>query len=78
MDHLFRAVKGRGVAKRPTITIDQSTDAACRYLNALSRQERLLKAGGLSTRTDLSQVKAKFEKLIFRLFPTAANACLTV
>lgn len=45
MDHLFRAVKGRGVANRPTITIDQSTDAACDYLYALSRQERLLKAG---------------------------------
>ena len=49
MDHLFRAVKGRGVANRPTVTIDQSADAACRYLYAMSRRERLLKAGVLST-----------------------------
>lgn len=48
MDHLFRSVKGRGVANRPTLSIDQSADAACRHLLAMSRQERLRKAGVLS------------------------------
>ena len=35
-------------------------------------------AAKLSTRTDLSHAKVKFEKFIFKLLPTAANACLTV
>jgi transposase len=47
-DHLFRAVKGRALANRQTQTIDASADGACRYLYALSRQERLVKAGVLS------------------------------
>jgi transposase len=47
-DHLFRAVKGRALANRQTQTIDASADAACRYLYALSRHERLVKAGVLS------------------------------
>jgi transposase len=47
-DHLFRSVKGRGVSNRQTRSIDSSTDAACRYLYKLSRQERLMKAGVLS------------------------------
>jgi hypothetical protein len=32
MDHLFRSVKGRGLANRPTISIDDSAQAACDYL----------------------------------------------
>ena len=48
MDHLFRSVKGRGLANRPTISIDDSAQAACDYLYALSRHERLVKAGVLS------------------------------
>jgi transposase len=45
MDHLFRFVKGQAVADRPTLTIERSADAACRYLYEMSRQERLIKAG---------------------------------
>ena len=48
IDHLFRSVKGRGLANRPTISIDDSAQAACDYLYALSRYERLVKAGVLS------------------------------
>lgn len=45
MDHLFRFVKSEGVANRQTQTIDQSADAACRYLYEMARRERLIKAG---------------------------------
>jgi len=48
MDHLFRFVKGRGVSNQPTHSIDESAMAACRSLYALSRHERLTKAGVLS------------------------------
>jgi len=48
MDHLFRFVRGEGVANRPTHTIDQSADAVCLYLYDMSRRERLTKAGVLS------------------------------
>jgi transposase len=48
MDHLWRHVKGRGLANRPTQSIDASADSACRYLLAMSRHERLRKAGVLS------------------------------
>jgi hypothetical protein len=48
MDHLFRFVKGRALANRQTITIDNSADAASDYLLKMSSQERLLKAGILS------------------------------
>jgi transposase len=48
MDHLWRHVKGRGLANRPTQSIDASADSACRYLLARSRQERLRKAGVLA------------------------------
>jgi len=48
MDHLFRFVKSRGVANQPTHSIDESAMAACDSLYALSRQERLTKAGVLS------------------------------
>jgi hypothetical protein len=48
MDHLFRFVKGRGVSNRPTRSIDESAMAACQSLYALSRRERLTKAGVLS------------------------------
>jgi transposase len=48
MDHLWRSVKGRALANRPTLTIDKSADAACRYILDMSRRERLRKAGVLS------------------------------
>jgi hypothetical protein len=48
MDHLFRFVKGQAVADRPTLTIERSADAACRYLYEMSCQQRLIKAGVLS------------------------------
>lgn len=48
MDHLFRFVKSRGVSNQPTRSIDESAMAACRSLHALSRHERLTKAGVLS------------------------------
>jgi len=48
MDHLFRSVKGRGVANRRTLSIDDSAMIACRHVYNLSPQERLIKAGVLS------------------------------
>jgi transposase len=48
MDHLWRHVKARALADRPTRTIDDSADAACRYILEMSRRERLKKAGVLS------------------------------
>lgn len=48
MDHLWRQVKGRGLANRPTQSIDACADSACQYLLAMSRHDRLRKAGVLS------------------------------
>jgi hypothetical protein len=48
MDHLWRHVKGWGLADRATVSIDTSADIACQYLLELSRRERLRKAGVLS------------------------------
>jgi transposase len=48
MDHLWRSVKGRGVANRSTISIDDSADKACDHIFRLSRHERRKKAGILS------------------------------
>jgi DDE superfamily endonuclease len=48
MDHLWRHVKGCGLANRATVSIDTSADMACQYLLALSPRERLRKAGVLS------------------------------
>lgn len=48
MDHLWRFVKGRALADRPTVSIDESADTACRYLLEMSRRERLQKSGILS------------------------------
>lgn len=48
MDHLWRQVKGRALADRPTRSIDGSADAACRYVLDMSRHERLKKAGVFS------------------------------
>ena len=45
MDHLWRSVKGRALADRPTRTIDGSADAACHQIMNMSRYERLVKAG---------------------------------
>jgi hypothetical protein len=48
MDHLWRQVKGRGLANRATQSIDESANGACRYILDLSRRARLRKAGVLS------------------------------
>jgi hypothetical protein len=48
MDHLWRHVKGRALADRATKSIEQSADAACQYILAMSPRERLTKAGVLS------------------------------
>jgi transposase len=48
MDHLWRHVKGRGLANRATQSIDESADSACRYILDMSHRERLRKAGVLS------------------------------
>jgi len=48
MDHLWRHVKGRGLANRPTHSIDESADSACRYVLEMSCRDRLRKAGVLS------------------------------
>jgi hypothetical protein len=48
MDHLWRHVKGWGLADRATVSIDTSADMACQYLFDLSPHERLRKAGVLS------------------------------
>jgi hypothetical protein len=48
MDHLWRQVKARALADRPTRSIDASADAACRYILEMTRHERLKKAGVLS------------------------------
>lgn len=48
MDHLWRHVKGRALANRPTRSIEQSADAACGFLLKMNRRDRLRKAGVLS------------------------------
>lgn len=48
MDHLWRYVQGRLLAKRATQTIDASAEAACQALRAMRPHERLRKAGVLS------------------------------
>lgn len=48
MDHLWRSVKARALADRPTRSIDESADAACKYILEMSRGQRLRKAGILS------------------------------
>lgn len=47
-DHLWRHVKGRGLANRPTPSIDASADSACQYPLAMRRHDRLRKARVLS------------------------------
>ncbi len=48
MDHLWRHTTRDGLANRPTITMDQSAEAACQYIQYLSPCQRLRKAGVLS------------------------------
>jgi transposase len=48
MDQLWRRVKQEALADRPTLSVDQSADAACQNILQLSPQERLRKAGVLS------------------------------
>lgn len=55
MDHLWRHVKGRGLANQATQSIDASADGACRYILDMSRRERMQKAGVLSDNFWLSK-----------------------
>jgi len=48
MDHLWRHTKREGLANQRTISIEQSSQAACQYIWDLSPAERLQKAGVLS------------------------------
>jgi len=48
MDHLWRHVKRWGLGDRPTRSIDESADQACRYILDLKPGERLQKAGVFS------------------------------
>jgi transposase len=48
MDHLWRHVKEYALADRPTRSIDESANQACKYILDLSPRERLQKAGVLS------------------------------
>jgi hypothetical protein len=45
LEHLWRQVKGRGRAHRPTPASDAAADSACRYVRTMSRRERLRQAG---------------------------------
>jgi transposase len=48
MDHLWRHVKGRVLADRPTASIEASAYDACRAILHMTPHERLRKAGALS------------------------------
>jgi len=48
MDHLWRWVKGRGLANQPTLAMDDSADKGCKYILDMNPRERLQKAGILS------------------------------
>ena len=48
MDHLWRHVKRWGLGDRPTQSIDDSADEACRYIFKLKPRDRLQKAGVFS------------------------------
>jgi hypothetical protein len=48
MDHLWRHVKREVLADRPTESVEQSAQAACQHIRALSPRERLRRAGVLS------------------------------
>jgi transposase len=48
MDHLWRNVKGRALANRPTKTIDLSAYEACQHILKMSPKQRLQTAGVLS------------------------------
>lgn len=48
LDHLWRHVKRQALANRPTLSLNQSADAACLYILHLRPKDRLRKAGILS------------------------------
>ena len=50
MDHLWKFVKGRALANRPTRSIEISAQNACDYIYKMNPIERLRKAGVLSGR----------------------------
>jgi hypothetical protein len=48
MNQLWRHAKKNVLADRPTLSIEQSAEAASQYILGLSPQERLCKAGVFS------------------------------
>jgi DDE superfamily endonuclease len=48
MDHLWRHAKRQAVGNRPTVTVEDSALAVCRYIIDLTPRERLRQAGVLS------------------------------
>jgi hypothetical protein len=48
MVHLWRHVKGRGLANRAITSINEAADQACQAILIMSRRERLRKTGILS------------------------------
>ena len=59
VDHLWRHVKQDVLANEPVPDLDMSVERACAYIMALSPQERLRKAGVLSSRFWLRKVLQK-------------------
>ncbi|WP_337833624.1 hypothetical protein [Desulfonema magnum] len=55
MDHLWKSVKGRALANRPTENIDISADEACHHIIGMSRHQRLKAAGVLSDNFRLAE-----------------------
>ena len=47
MDHLWRHVKARALADRPTLSIDRSADLACDYIYQMTPRQRLKQGGVL-------------------------------
>ncbi|MCP4123617.1 MAG: hypothetical protein GY751_17840 [Bacteroidetes bacterium] len=48
MDHLWKSVKGRALANRPTKNIDSSAEEACQHILRMTRHQRIKAAGILS------------------------------
>ncbi len=66
MDHLWRFVKGRALADRSTRSVDESADAACRYLLSMNPQKRMKKAGVLSGNFWLTNRFTSLDKVSLR------------
>ncbi len=48
VEGIWRQLKGRGLANRPTLWMEELMERACRYIHSLSPGERLRKSGVLS------------------------------